>query len=194
MLFTYTFFTNNRVVRRHRVRTSSGVQTRVEAVVDELGYDFGRFEVPNFLRHVSEHRGRPLQVYYRPLSPGLFGCWWSTEYMDHIVVSSNLHPIHQIHTLLHETGHILLGHRGKNLADLLGKELVRELGFSMGDGHLRTKQNTLQERDPQEREAEQFVLLVQRELVMAQRLHELYGEPTSIDAMRPYTSALGLNN
>lgn len=166
----------------------------IQASIDALGYDFNAFEMEGFLKHVETVRKRPLIVRYVPFSHDLFGLWYPTERVDYIFVNANLHATHQIHTLLHEVAHMLLEHRGTNLRDFLGPDLVRELDISTGDGHLRAAGSLLPVNDRQEREAELFVLLIQRKLVMAQRLHELYGEPTSIAAMHPYVRGLDFNS
>ncbi len=175
---------------------SASVETRttVQAVVEGLGYAFDHFEVEDFQQHVAARRGRPLKVYYIPLSPELFGFWYPAELTDYIAVNANLLPVHRIHTLLHEIAHMLLGHRGMDLRDLFGSDIAHKLGISLGEGHLRAATTIADTDNLQEREAELFVLLIRRKLVTAQRLHELYGEPTSIPAMQPYVRGLDFNS
>ena len=89
---------------------------------------------------------------------------------------------------------MLLGHRGTDLRELLANDITRDLDISSGEGHLRSAMTGSEADDPQERDAELFVLLIRRKLVTAQRLHELYGEPTSIPAMQPYVRGLDFNS
>lgn len=175
---------------------STPVQTRttVQAVVEGLGYNFDKFEIEDFQRHIARQQKRPLSIHYVTLAPDLFGFWYPTETTDYIAVNANLHPAHRIHTLLHELAHILLGHHGRDLRSILGEDRILQLGTLAGAGHLRSAATINQENDPQEREAEEFVLLIRHKLVTAHRLQELYGEPTSIDTLRPYVRGLDFNS
>lgn len=175
---------------------SASVETRttVQAVVEVLDYDFDHFEIEDFQRHIAKRRTRPLSVRYVPLAPELFGFWYPTANTDYIAVNTNLHPAHRIHTLLHEIAHMLLGHRGMDLRELLGEDLIRQLGVLASEGHLRSATTIDQTTNLQEREAEEFALIIRRKLVTAHRLQELYGEPTSIDTLRPYVRGLDFNS
>lgn len=175
---------------------SIGIETRmtVQAVVEGLAYDFDHFEIEDFQRHVAKKRGRPLSVRYVQLTPELFGFWYPTADTDYIVVNANLHPAHRIHTLLHEFAHMLLGHHGIDLTILLGEDIVRQLEDVPSEGHLRAASTIDQETNPEEQEAEEFVLMVRRKLVTAHRLQELYGESTSIETLRPYVRGLDFNS
>lgn len=169
-------------------------RTTVQAVVEGLAYDFDHFEIEDFQRHVAGKRHRPLNVRYVPLPAEIFGFWYSTAHTDYIVVNANLHPAHRIHTLLHELAHMILGHHGMDLTILLDENLVRQLEVISSEGHLRSAATIDQESNPQEQEAEEFVLIIRRKLVTAHRLQELYGEPTSIDTLRPYVRGLDFNS
>jgi hypothetical protein len=170
------------------------VQLSVAAALDALAYDFTVFDIDDFLRHIAQHRQRPLSVHTVPLAPELFGFWYPTRETDFIAINATLHHVHQLHTLLHELAHMLLGHRGMDLRMLLGEDLVRQLNIGHTDGHLRSAGMADQTGNPQEREAEQFVLAIRQKLVAARRLQELYGEPTSIRSMQPYVRGLDFNS
>ena len=160
-------------------------------LIDSLGYDFSNFQIQDFLNHLEIHRNRSLNVRYIPLAPELFGLWNPGKVVDYVFINSTLHPTHQIHCLLHEIAHILLGHRGMNLADLLGSEIFARLDLSTSEGHLRSSRlGDL----VQEEEAEAFVLELQRRIVRADRLKELYGSSTSFSDMQPYARALDLED
>ena len=176
------------------MRASAETRPTVQAVVEGLGYNFDQFNIEDFQHHVADRRGRPLEVRYVPLSPELFGFWFPAEHADYVAVNAKLHPAHRIHTLLHELAHMLLGHRGRNLGELLGAEIAHNLNIPSGEGHLRSALTIGEPDNFQEREAELFVSLIQLKLIAARRLHELYGEPTSIPAMRPYVDPLDFNS
>lgn len=176
------------------MRVAIETRTTIQTVIEGLAYDFDHFEIEDFQRHVAKQRRRPLSVRYVPLAPELFGFWYPTTTSDYIGVNANLHPAHRIHTVLHEIGHMLLGHRGTDLRKILGEDLISQLSVTAGEGHLRSAAGIDQETDPQEREAEEFVLIIRHKLVTAHRLQELYGESTSIDTLRPYVRGLDFNS
>lgn len=175
------------------MRASTETRLTVQAVVDGLGYNFDRFNIEDFQHHVAVRRGRPLEVRYVPLAPELFGFWFPTEHTDYVAINAKLHPAHRIHTLLHELAHMLLGHRGRNLGELLGDEVARKLNILSSEGHLRSALTIAEPDNFQEREAELFVMIIRRKLVSAQRLHELYSESTSIAIMQPYVRGMDFN-
>lgn len=110
-------------------------------------------------------------VQYVPLAPELFGFWYPTTTTDFIPINANLHPAHRIHSLLHELAHMLLGHRGIDLRKLIDENLIHQLGVLAGEGHLRSAATIDQETDPQEREAEEFLMIIRRKLVTVASLY-----------------------
>lgn len=172
----------------------SRTQRSVEAAIDVLGYDFKAFDIDDFLRHVALQRNRPLHVHTVPLSSDLFGFWYPTRETDFIAVNANLHHVHQLHTLLHELAHMLLGHRGMDLRLLLAEELILQLNILQAEGHLRSASTINRADNVQEREAEQFVMAIRQKLVAVRRLQELYGESTSNATLRPYVRGLDFNS
>ena len=166
----------------------------VEFAIDVLGYDFKAFNIDDFLHHIALQRNRPVSVRTVPLSPDLFGFWYPTRETDFIAVNANLHHVHQLHTLLHELAHLLLGHRGMDLRLLLAEDLIQQLNIIQAEGHLRSASTIDQAHNSQEREAEQFVMAIRRKLVAARRLQELYGEPTSNAMLRSYVRGLDFNS
>lgn len=133
-------------------------------------------------------------MYTVPLSPDLFGFWYPTRETDFIAINANLHHVHQLHTLLHELAHMLLGHRGTDLRQLLAEDLMQQLNLVPAEGHLRSASTIDQADNSQEREAEQFVMAIRRKLVAVRRLQELYGEPTSNAILRSYVRGLDFNS
>lgn len=170
------------------------IHRSVEFAIDALGYDFKAFNIDDFLRHITRQRNRPVSVYTVPLSSDLFGFWYPTRETDFIAINAKLHHVHQLHTLLHELAHMLLGHRGTDLRQLLSAELIQQLNLLQAEGHLRSASTIAQPNNSQEREAEQFVMTIRRKLVAVQRLEELYGEPTSNALLRSYVRGLDFNS
>ncbi|WP_343419781.1 ImmA/IrrE family metallo-endopeptidase [Candidatus Flexifilum breve] len=121
----------------------------------------------------------------------MYGLWVPAPTTDYIFVNTHLLPAHRVHTLLHEIAHLLLNHRGVDIRSVLGEPVWQALGLSSGSGHLRS---TALNDSPEDEEAEVFVLLIQQRVARARRLQELYGESTSLPAMRPYVHGLDLNS
>ena len=169
------------------------MEARVKAVIDALGYDFSRFSLEHFLSWVESYRGRTIQVIDIPFSSSLFGFWCPAETQDYIFVQSSLHPTHRIHVVLHETAHMLLGHKGVVLVDVLAPKQLRELSEldSVSSNRDRLRASDVSPRtETEEREAEYFVASIQQRLLRFNRLQELYGDETSIDELKPYIRGL----
>ena len=178
---------------RRGVRVPRRMEARVESVIDALNYDFSKFSLEHFLSWLAKDRGRSIQVIDVAFSSSLFGFWCPAETQDYIFVQSSLHPTHRIHIVLHETAHMLLGHKGVVLIDVLAPEQLRELNeidsVSSNRIHLRVPDSSPR-TEAEEREAEYFVALIQQRLLRFSRLQELYGDESSIDELKPYIRGL----
>ncbi|MFD5134002.1 hypothetical protein [Streptomyces olindensis] len=72
------------------------------------------FDVHVFCDRIAAQRGRPLHLHSVPGISGMdapCGVWIATEKADHIFHEAATSPLHQDHIILHEIGHMLLGHR-----------------------------------------------------------------------------------
>jgi hypothetical protein len=72
------------------------------------------FDVQVFCDRIAAQRGRPLHLHSVPGISGTdapCGVWIATEKADHIFHEAATSPLHQDHIILHEIGHMLLGHR-----------------------------------------------------------------------------------
>ncbi len=174
-------------------------RNQIDAIIDLLDYDFATFEIEHFCQHIERLHQRPIIVTHWRLAPDLFGMWFAGAQRDYIFINASLHPIHQTHTLLHELAHLFLKHRGIGLDEVnldpeLAEALRQLLTPAPTTGHFRSAQRVLLET-PEEVEAELFVILIQKRVLHAQRMNELYGpEVTSIESMRPYVNALNFNS
>ncbi|MFE7835915.1 hypothetical protein ACFU53_07610 [Streptomyces sp. NPDC057474] len=71
------------------------------------------FDVQVFCDRIAEKRGRALHLHSVPGISGTdapCGVWIATEKADHIFHEAETSPLHQDHIILHEIGHMLLGH------------------------------------------------------------------------------------
>jgi hypothetical protein len=169
-------------------------EARVQAVVDGLGYDFAQFTVPHFLAHVQALRARDIILHGVPFDRGLHGFWIRADTADYVFFNRRTHTIHQAHHILHELGHMVLGHRLRDLAAFLPPGLVAELRTSIAaelQGHCRRWDP---HDTPEEQEAEWFVRHLQREILLAGRLAALTHPDTSIDALSRFTRSLGYDD
>ncbi|MEV7004666.1 hypothetical protein AB0N62_44895 [Streptomyces sp. NPDC093982] len=72
------------------------------------------FGIEVFCERIAAQRGRPLHLHSVPGVSGTdapCGVWIATENADHIFHEAATSPLHQDHIILHEIGHMLLGHR-----------------------------------------------------------------------------------
>lgn len=162
----------------------------VEHALSSLGYDFTRFAVNDFLKHVADRRQRPIIVRDTTLPVAWFGMWIQQATTDFVFIQTGLHPVQHIHSVLHEVAHMVLRHRGDDLSTLLDPELLALLGMNGGKGHLRAAGRS---RTLEDQEAELFVYRLQYRVMRANRLKELYGAPTSIEELKPYTRGMDFN-
>lgn len=73
------------------------------------------FHLDTFVAQIAAPRGRPIELYGLPLGGGLLGMWVETRDRDLIYHENQTSPLHQEQIILHELGHIVLGHRGMTL-------------------------------------------------------------------------------
>jgi hypothetical protein len=90
-----------------------GGTTTVDQVLRELRRrDFLHPDVRVVCQRLSRDRGRPLHLIPLPLRTSISGAWLGMPDADYIVYQSvGSSPLHQIHVIWHEIGHMLLpGH------------------------------------------------------------------------------------
>lgn len=166
--------------------------TEIQTVIDGLTYDFTAFTLPDFIAHLERIRQRPIIIRDFQFEPDVYGLWLAAPSAEYIFVSRKAHAIHRTHIVLHETAHMLLKHRTRDIRSLLGPDLVRELGIPNDWGYLRSASTLMDANNPDEVEAERFVMLVRGEIIRAKRFEELIGEGTSLPYREPYIRAFDL--
>jgi hypothetical protein len=146
-------------------------EARVRRAIAGLHYDFSRFTVPHFIAHLECLRQREIILNGVAFEGRLHGLW--------------------VHHILHEVGHMVLGHRLHDLAAFLPPELVAQLRAALcPELHGHCRRWDLHDT-PDEREAELFVRLLQQKILLAGRLTALTHPDTSIDALSRFTRSLG---
>lgn len=166
-------------------------QQRVLEVIQSLDYDFSQFTFQHFIAYLIKLRDRPIILRAIPLQEEMHGVWMQVPYADYIFYNANDHPLHQVHNVLHEIGHILLDHTCYPVDEILPPELLARMnGFSIVQmrGQFRLVEPS---RPEDEREAEAFVRELQRKIMFADRLDELTRPTSSISEIDRYTRNLG---
>lgn len=159
---------------------------KVSEALHELGYDFNHFVLGDFLAHIEKQRQKPIRVQdFSLVDVNLFGAWIATPEMDYILVSDTTHSVHRAHIILHEVGHIVLGHPVRPLKDVLTPEMLRWLRVQEVLGCARYVYDNALTKSPEEQEAEEFVFQIRDLVSRADRLYELIEIGTSIEALRP---------
>jgi hypothetical protein len=171
----------------------NSVDKRVLEAIQRLNYDFREFTLSHFMTHLVEQRQRPIILHGFPFREA-HALWAKTPEADYILYDQHTHRIHQIHSILHEVGHIVLDHAGHSLSEILSPELLSHLNTifcAPARGQLRA----VQERDSQEeQEAEAFGRWLQKEIVFANRMDQLIGRASSINELARFAGTLGYHD
>jgi hypothetical protein len=165
--------------------------SRVQTILDALAYPFNHFQIDHFIAHIANYRNKPILALPLPLNRTLYGVWIPAQKRDYIFCNDSLQPIHQTHVFLHEIAHMLLEHRLHRVDTVLPPDLHDHLGGQYLLGRMRIAPNDVLVKNDEEQESEQFVYLIQKQLVRAHRLAELTRESTSIEQLKPITDAMG---
>ncbi|MGY5033089.1 hypothetical protein ACWC9U_19775 [Streptomyces sp. 900116325] len=99
--------------RRESADRALRSRERCEELVRSLDIQ-SPFDIEALCASISEQRGRPLYLHSTPGVTGSgipCGAWIATEKADHIFHEQSTSPLHRTHIILHELGHMLLGHR-----------------------------------------------------------------------------------
>lgn len=174
-------------------------KAEIQAIIRSLDYDFDQFELHDFIGHIERLRGRKILVYGMDFQSDLFGLWIPGQAEDFVFYNENLYSVHQIHSILHELAHMVLGHANHRVDTIITPEILKQFEGIPGDkppthglGRLR-KALTLEERDAQEEEAEMFVFAIQGYLMAARRIDELYKGHSSIEFFRPIADGMAFD-
>ncbi len=164
---------------------------RVHRAISALDYDFRQFTVPAFVTYLELTRQRDIILNGVDFEPGLHGFWVRAETADYVFFNKGTHPVHQMHSILHELGHLILQHHPHNLTDFIPPAMLAQLHQQDPEppcGHCRM---WLPYDTPEEREAELLVRCLQREITFAGRLDALTRLASSIETMNCYVRSLG---
>jgi hypothetical protein len=135
-----------------------------EAVFDEIlkGIDFENYSIDLLVARVAKYRGISIILVPQPMQ-GLteYGYWLKGQVHDYIFFDCATARVHQDHIIMHELGHILLGHETYRVtAESTAKDalcLMRSINRDCRE----------------ERDAEGFAIALQHEIVRRMGLKAL---------------------
>lgn len=116
------------------------------------------FDVRKFAEGLERQRGRRIMlVPVQTASRSPCGLWFSTDACDYVFFEGATSPLHQVHIILHELGHMLCGHDGVNP---FGEEFLRKAMPNIDPAAVRRVLGRTAFSADDEREAEVFATLV----------------------------------
>lgn len=164
----------------------------LETIIEQLGYDFGQFELADFIRHIERRNRREIVVKGVPFEFGLSAIWVHAETADYIFYNERTHGIHSTHNILHEIAHIVLEHTCCPVEEMLLPELVALVREPQPKGRFRTADRQSR-TEREEQEAELFVFLIQKRLMAANRITQLMGQSSSIGALQQWVESMAFD-
>jgi hypothetical protein len=188
-------------MRRHHVRA------RMQAVLNNLNYDFSHFTLDGFSEWLANQRNRKIVFVPRSLPPKIFGACIKADGVD-VNVLEQLAPsavifgkgvrednvdliffeadtpvVHRVHIRLHELSHLVCGHPTVEIGSHRAQALLRSAD-PIALSHLECLLLRSVRSDEHEREAETLTDLIQERVQRYSRLDELY---TAIAAEGDFT-------
>jgi hypothetical protein len=167
------------------------IEIRVSETIADLHYDFRQYSLDHFLKHLEIVQKREIILESCPFDLKLGGAWVHADTAEYIFFNSRTPQFHQAHQVLHESGHIVLGHVGQETTPEALEQLGIRLETARGKPLYALYRITAPNGGILEREAETFVRLMQLKVLQANRLGQLTGSPSSLDAISPFTRSLG---
>jgi hypothetical protein len=158
-------------------------------VFKKLDYDYSVFTLPDFTDHVAGFVRKEILLIPRTLEKTLSGIWVHKQTGHYVFYNNQLHIILQVHAILHEMAHIILEHKPKPVEHYLTDDILKEYNLTHPIGKARTNPQG-KANDIEEQEAEEFVFLVQHQLMQLNRSSELFGDNQMPTGLRQFTQIL----
>jgi hypothetical protein len=116
------------------------------------------FDIQAFANQVSRHRGRPVRLVPKDDVQGPCGAWLPSHEGDYVFYEPNTGHFHRDHIVLHELGHLLMGHDAQSFWTDEAPTLLPDLDLKVIATHMLARSS---HDDPVEQEAEMIATLVQ---------------------------------
>jgi hypothetical protein len=119
------------------------------------------FDLGSLCQRIGHASGRPIVLMPTAMIFGNFcGLWLATSKADYVFYEQHTTPLHQLHIVFHELGHILRGHSASRT---LGEDVARALTAAVEPGEVQRVLGRDTYNDDAEYEAELIAtLLLQR--------------------------------
>lgn len=173
---------------------SNDTDVRVGAAIRRLEYDFRRFTVQDFINHIIHLRDRHIVLVPYSFDRDLHGVFVRAETADYVFYNDGGHPVHKVHNILHELGHIILDHPGIPLNTVIVPAYPAHLEQDQAGRVCTLFRTVAPGNSHEEQEAEAFVRTLQREILVANRMEQLTGRSSSIDNVAKFTRSLGYHD
>jgi hypothetical protein len=164
-------------------------------IVASLDLDFARFSVQGLVQKVEQIRNRRIYLFSLPMAGGMDGAWISDAECpnEYILYDAHLSPIHQVHTQLHELGHMLCNHETLRLS----RDGLEGLLKAVQRQRLTAKDSELLMRawdtdDGREAEAEAVAMVIQSSAIQASRLETLSWAASDNDVVSRFLHDMGV--
>ena len=158
-------------------------------IFNELNYDYSIFTIPHFTDYVAGFARKEILLIPYELEKTLSGIWVREETAHYVFYNNQLHLILQVHTILHEMAHIVLKHKPKPVEHYLNDDILKEYNLTHPVGKARENPQ-VNNTNTEEQEAEEFVFLIQHQLMQLNRSSELFGGNQAPTGLRQFTQIL----
>lgn len=92
------------------------------------------FDLGSLCQRIGQASGRPIVLMPTAMTFGNFcGLWLATAKADYVFYEQHTTPLHQVHIVFHELGHILRGHSASRT---LGEDVARALTAAVEPGEV----------------------------------------------------------
>jgi len=174
----------------HQNNLRDNTLNKLQQIVDTLDYDYSQFSLPDFTDHVAGFVRQEIIIVPWEFEKDLFGLWINTTTSHYVFFNDQLHATLQFHTILHEFAHIVLEHEPKPIGHYIDSKVLEQFQLTQTPlGKARTNQQIV-EQDKEEHEAEEFVFLVQSQLIYWDRTSVLFGRSNKLTGLRQFTRKL----
>jgi hypothetical protein len=168
----------------------------MRAKLDELDFDFNHFTIERFKQCIENRRGRKIFFIGVPLTEDLDGFWLSDAELPHeYIIYDNLPSrVFQIHTQVHELGHLINDHQTEKITTNELKAILQSLRENTIPSRiLKYALHRSADKELQEVEAETFAVLVQKRAIWSARMEELIQASSTNDEATAFLESLGLS-
>jgi len=150
----------------------------VAGLVDQLEFNWFDFDVESFARFIAHRQQRSIHVVPYAFDASITAVCVRGQESDYIFFRQSAYPLLQVHGILHELGHLLLGHQGVVIDEMQIPDVLQRLAAE--------KVTVTHSQD--EYDAESFAQLITLRIRQAKRIHR-EGQRTSIPALRPFAES-----